>query len=84
MWGPDGRCLDGQGRCYSDTATKMTHDMAELWAAQDCMKFLEENKYLESHKTFLFHGDSHLVINFQLRKHNPGQNFNATVWQMMN
>ena len=79
MWGPDGKCLDGRGWCYSETTNKMTQNVAELWTARDCMKLLEDNKYLESRKTILFHGDSQLIINFMLRKYKPGQDFNAMV-----
>ena len=62
----------------------MTHNVAELWAARDCLSYLQSDGLLPQHKAILIRGDSQLTINFMLRRYKPGQEFNATVRAMMN
>ena len=58
VWGPDGKCIGGKGLCYKDAETKMTHNVAELWAARDCLSYLQSEGLLSQHKAILIRGDS--------------------------
>ena len=62
----------------------MTHNVAEVWAARDCLTYIEEKRLIEQHKAILIRGDSQLTINFMLRKYKAGQDFNATIRAMLN
>ena len=50
----------------------MTHNVAEMWAARDCLQYLEDAHLLDQHKSILIRGDSELIINFMLRKYKAG------------
>ena len=57
-WDSQGKCTDGRGICYQDVPRKMTHNVAEMWAARDCLEFIEAQGYLKNHKTIVMRGDS--------------------------
>ena len=60
----------------------MAHNVAEMWAAQDYLGFVEAQGYLKNHKTIVMRGDSQLIVNFMLKKYKPGQDFSPTVQAM--
>ena len=62
----------------------MTHNVAEVWAARDCLAYIEEQLLTRQHKAILIHGDSLLTINFMLCKYKAGQEFNTTIRAMLN
>ena len=74
--------MDGYGICYQDVPRKMTHSLAEMLAARDCLEFIESQGYLKKHKTIVMRGDNQLIVNFMLRKYNPGPDFSLTVRAM--
>ena len=77
-----GKCTDRRGVCYQDVPRKMTRYVAELWAAKDCLEFIEAQGYLKNHKTVVMRGDSQPIVNFMLRKYKPGPDFSPTVQAM--
>ena len=66
-WDCQGKCIDGRGICYQDVPRNMTHKVAEMWAARDCLEFIEAQGYLKNHKTIVMRGDSRLIVYLMLR-----------------
>ena len=58
LWGQDGTCLHGKGLNYTDTQVRMTHNVAEVWAARDGLAYIEEQHLTRQHKAILICGDS--------------------------
>ena len=81
-WDSQGKCTDGHGICYQNVPRKMTHNVVEMWAARDCLEFVEAQGYLKNHKAIVMRGDNQLIVNFMLRKYKPGPDFSPTVRAM--
>ena len=57
-WDDQGKCTDGRGICYQDVPKKMTHNVAEIWTARNCLELKEAQGYLKNHKTIVMRGVS--------------------------
>ena len=66
MWAPDGKCITGKGICYQDVHVKMTHNVAEVWAARYSLAYLETEGYIKKFSMIVLRSDSQLTINFML------------------
>ena len=58
LWGQDGTCLGGKGLNYTDAQVRMTHNVAEVWAARDCLAYIAEQLLIKQYKAILILGDS--------------------------
>ena len=72
-WNGQGKCTNGHGICYQNVPRKMTHNVVEMWAARDCLEFVEAQGYLKNHKTIVMRGDSYFIANFMLKNTNLDQ-----------
>ena len=58
LWGQDGTCLGGKGLSCADAQARMTHNVAAVWAARDCLAYIEEQLLIRQHKAILISRDS--------------------------
>ena len=58
LWGHKGTCMGGKGLCYASAPVRMTHNVAEVWAARDCLAYIKEKCLIEQYKAILIRRDS--------------------------